>query len=38
MPAAATVRVLGEDRTLKAARGQFQDDFAPWAVHLYEVK
>jgi ubiquinone/menaquinone biosynthesis C-methylase UbiE len=38
MSGAATVRVLGEDRTLRVQDGEFQDDFGPWAVHLYKVE
>ena len=33
----ATVRVLGENRALKARAGRFEDDFGPNAVHLYAV-
>jgi hypothetical protein len=32
----AAVRVIGEDRTIRARDGRFQDDFGPNAVHLYE--
>ena len=28
---------LGEDRTIHLLDGRFEDDFAPYAVHLYEV-
>lgn len=31
------VRVLGEDRTLRAKDGRFEDRFGPHAVHLYEM-
>jgi hypothetical protein len=33
----AAVRVIGENRTLRARDGQFEDDFGPHAVHLYEM-
>jgi hypothetical protein len=33
----STIQVLGEDRTLRARDGQFEDDFAPHAVHLYKI-
>jgi hypothetical protein len=35
---AAEVEVLGEDRTLQAAGGKFQDSFRDWDVHLYRMK
>jgi hypothetical protein len=38
LPGEATVRVLGENRTLKAKDGRFDDDFGPNAVHLYAVE
>jgi hypothetical protein len=34
----ATVNVLGEDRTIEAVDGRFQDDFAGWGVHLYKIQ
>jgi hypothetical protein len=37
MTGAATVRVLGEDRTIPARDGRFEDDFGPNAVHLYQI-
>ena len=37
MSGEAAVRVIGEDRTIRAQDGQFQDNFAPHAVHLYEI-
>ena len=37
LPGEATVRVLGEGRTLTARDGRFEDDFEAHAVHLYEV-
>jgi hypothetical protein len=32
-----TVRVLGENRTIQARNGRFEDDFGPYAVHLYQL-
>jgi hypothetical protein len=32
-----SVQVLGEGRTLKSQDGIFEDDFAPWDVHLYQI-
>ncbi len=37
MKGEATVRVLGEDRTLAARDGRFDDQFAPYGVHLYQI-
>jgi hypothetical protein len=37
-PAATKATVLGENRTIKVAAGQFQDSFDPYAVHLYRVE
>jgi hypothetical protein len=37
MHGAATVRVIGEDRSIPVREGRFEDDFAPHAVHLYRV-
>jgi hypothetical protein len=34
----STATVLGEERTLTVKNGRFSDTFAPWDVHLYEVK
>ena len=34
----AQIEVLGEDRIMSAAAGQFQDHFNDWDVHLYEIK
>ncbi|MCX6997100.1 MAG: hypothetical protein NTV49_08430 [Kiritimatiellaeota bacterium] len=36
MTGEATIRVIGEDRTIRARDGRFVDDFAPYAVHLYQ--
>ena len=33
-----TIEVLDENRTLIANAGVFEDQFAPWAVHLYRVQ
>jgi hypothetical protein len=38
MSGKATVRVLGENRTLVAQNGRFDDAFAGYAVHVYQVK
>jgi hypothetical protein len=32
-----TVRVIGENRTVPMHDGRFDDDFAPYAVHLYQI-
>jgi hypothetical protein len=32
------VNVIGEDRSLTANNGSFQDVFEPWDVHLYRLK
>ena len=32
-----TIRAIGEDRTIPLHDGRFEDGFAPYAVHLYEV-
>ncbi len=31
------VKVLGEERTLAASAGVFEDDFPSWGVHLYQI-
>ena len=31
------VEVLGEDRSLQAAAGVFQDGFSDYAVHIYRI-
>ncbi len=36
-PANADVEVLGENRSIPLHNGQFDDDFAAYAVHLYRV-
>jgi hypothetical protein len=38
MAGEAIVRVLGENRTLRARDGRFEDAFEPHAVHLYRVE
>jgi hypothetical protein len=30
--------VIGEKRTIKIKKGQFSDDFSPYAVHLYKIR
>ena len=37
MSGTATVRVIGEDRTIPMQDGRFRGHFAPYAVHLYQV-
>jgi len=37
MSGTATVRVIGENRTIRLREGRFEDDFAPHAVHWYQV-
>jgi hypothetical protein len=34
----ATARVIGEKRTLRVRGGRLEDDFGPYAVHLYEIE
>jgi hypothetical protein len=34
----AKAEVLGESRTVEVRDGVFQDDFAPWGVHLYLIR
>lgn len=38
LPAEATAQVLGEERAVPVRDGQFRDDFAPYAVHLYRIE
>ena len=38
LPESATAEVLGEDRTIAVKSGKFDDDFAPYAVHLYRIR
>ncbi len=38
LPAQATATVLGENREIPVINGVFQDSFAPYEVHLYEIK
>jgi hypothetical protein len=33
----ATVRAIGENRSISVHDGRFEDDFGPHAVHLYQV-
>lgn len=37
-PTDSIVHVIGEDRTIPVRAGGFEDDFAPHAVHLYQIK
>ncbi len=37
MSSKATVRVIGENRTISAYGGRFEDDFGPYVVHLYQL-
>ncbi len=37
MSGKATVRVIGENRSIRLQHGQFEDDFSPYAVHLYQI-
>jgi hypothetical protein len=34
----AKATVLGEQRTIDVRDGAFEDSFAPWAVHLYQIQ
>lgn len=38
LPETARVEVLGEDRTIEARAGGFEDDFGPCDVHLYRIE
>jgi hypothetical protein len=37
-PAGGAVEVLGEGRRIHAAGGRFDDEFTPYAVHLYKIR
>jgi hypothetical protein len=37
LPAEAEIQVIDQDRRIRAQAGQFQDTFAPLAVHVYRV-
>ncbi len=37
MSGKSVVRVIGENRTIRLHDGRFEDDFGPYAVHLYQV-
>jgi hypothetical protein len=37
-PGANQVNVLGENRTIQATNSSFTDNFAPWDVHIYQLK
>ncbi len=34
----ASAKVLGEHRTVEVRDGVFEDEFAPWGVHLYLIE
>ena len=36
-PSGTPVAVLGEDRSIPLQDNRFEDDFAPYAVHLYRI-
>lgn len=38
LAASAEVEVLGEDRSIVASEGTFEDGFEPYAVHLYRLR
>ena len=38
LPAKATAEVLNEGRSIPVRNGRFEDDFAPYGVHLYRVR
>jgi hypothetical protein len=38
LPASAQADVLGEARRLSVKEGRFDDEFAPYAVHLYKIR
>lgn len=38
LKAGTTVTVIDENRTITAKDGSFTDTFAPWDVHLYQIK
>ena len=35
---ATSIEVIGEDRSIVASDGAFDDDFEPYAVHLYRLR
>ena len=37
MSGKGTIRVIGEDRIIPMQDGRFDDSFAPYAVHLYQI-
>jgi hypothetical protein len=37
IPGGAKVRVIGEKRTIPLRDNRFEDDFTPYAVHLYQI-
>lgn len=38
LPKTATAAVIGENRRVPVRNGRFEDDFAPYAVHLYRIR
>jgi hypothetical protein len=38
LPAEATAEVLDESRTIPVHNGQFEDEFKPYAAHLYRIR
>jgi hypothetical protein len=38
LPSVAEAEVLGEQRILAVKNGRFEDDFAPYGVHLYRIR
>lgn len=38
LPQRATAEVLGENRRVVVRRGQFEEDFKPYEVHLYRIR
>ncbi len=38
IPAGAQAEVIGENRQIPITGAAFQDDFSPWAVHLYKIQ
>jgi len=38
LPSNSTAEVLGEQREIAVRQGVFQDDFGPYAVHIYKIR
>ena len=38
LPENAAAEVLGESRRISARKGEFADEFRPYAVHLYQIR